>query len=466
MPDSSFPLACCVEVPGAYVPKARYALRMLLMPLGLAPRWVARGALTPPALYYGTKPEGLPEGVVVLPMDPGAPAYFDRRVAYDPSRVAWVPFDGARWPVLFGEDEVASAFFWLSGWQEHAVRSRDPLGRFRHDDALQAALGTTPRPAVDAYRERLAGRLAAAGVPLRRRTWHGHAWALCPTHDVDYLRKWRPGMIYREAVEYLLLNRRRVAPGARLHRFGRFLADVLRPGDVYRRAFERMQAETEQRGGTATFFVKTGATSAHDVYYSPRSRYFRRRLASLAAAGFEVGLHPSFHSYRHPGYLQAERDRLAAVTAQPPVSVRQHYLRFEAPITPRLHHRTGFRIDATLGFAEHEGFRHATCHPFQLFDIPANAPLDLWEMPLSLMESALFNRRGMGVEEAVAATQALLGTCRRVGGVAVALWHNTLWDEMDCPGWGMHFLRTLDAAVEGGALVASLRDALDGYLGA
>ena len=458
-----------MEAPPSFVPKARYALEMLLMPLGIAPVWVGRGELAGAGLYYGPAGEGLPSSVVRAPLREETLAYFDSGEPYRAERVRWVEWEEEPWPVLFGgartgeEDLLASAFFWLSGWQETTIRERDRHGRFPHRVSLQARLGTTARPAVDACREMLAGRLVAAGVPVRRRTWGGRAWALCPTHDVDYLRKWRPGLVRREVVHHLMMNHRREDAAARLRRFGRFLADALRPGDVYRRAFERMQAETARRGGTATFFLKAGAHGPHDVPYRLDGRYLRRRLDALAAAGFEVGLHPSYHAYRHPGYLCEERDRLAAVTGRVPASVRQHYLRFEAPATPRLHHRLGFRIDSTLGFAEHEGFRHGTCHPFRYFDLLENRPLDVWEMPLMLMDSTLFNLRKLDAEKARAVTGDLLDTCRRFGGAAVCLWHNTLWDELDCPGWGRHFLDTLDAAVAGGAYVASLSDALAAF---
>ncbi len=436
---------------------------MLLAPLGIDPREVPRATLTAPGLCYSASGDGLPPGVLHLPLHDETLAYFSGRRAYDAGHVHQLVWDGDQWPVLFGTaaapDLVASAFFWLSGWQEYTTAARDRHARFPHAASLQARLGTTTRPLVDGYREMLAARLRAHGLPTQRQRWGAHDWLLCPTHDIDYLRKWRPGMIYREGVEYFLLNYRHVSVGERVRRLGRFAADFARPGDVYRGAFARMQAEVQQRGGTATYFLKAGATSDQDVDYSLTSRYAQRKLAELKAAGFEIGLHPSYHAHTHARHLQAERDRLVAA-AGAPVSVRQHYLRWEAQRTPRLQQQAGFLIDSTLGFAEHEGFRNSTCRPFQLFDIGENAPLDLWEMPLALMESALFNRRMLEGEAAWEATRHILDTCRRFGGACVMLWHNVLWDELDHLGWGAHFLRTLDYAKAEGASITSLKQAM------
>ena len=63
------------------------------------------------------------------------------------------------------------------------------------------------------------------------------------------------------------------------------------------------------------------------------------------------------------------------------------------------------------------------------------------------------------------ATRDLLKTCQRFGGVAVMLWHNVLWDELDYPGWGHHFTDTLDEAVRAKARIASLHEALTVWLG-
>ncbi|MFQ5570879.1 MAG: polysaccharide deacetylase family protein [Rhodothermales bacterium] len=441
---------------------------MLLLPLGIDPTWVAREDLTGRSLYYGPRPGDLGEDILRFRLHPGTLSYFERRTAYQEEWVRWRRWDGEQWPILFGNDReddlIASAFFWLSGWQEHTLPERDRHGRFPHQASLQARLGMTSRPSVDAYRDILAAKLIARGIPLHRRTWGDAIWALCPTHDIDYLRKWRKGMVYREIVEYLGLNRRHVSLRERFGRFGRFVRDWLRPGDVYRYAFERMQKEVSARQGTATYFFKTAAHGPNDVFYNPEDAYLGQRIGRLEESGYEIGLHPSYHAHTHKEYLVEERDRLDGLLTQTPISVRQHFLRYESPATPRIQREAGFWIDSSLGFSEHEGFRHATCLPFLRFDTGANEPLNLWEMPLAVMESFLFNRRELTPEEARQATLDIMRTCRRFGGVAVMLWHNVLWDELDHPGWGQHFIDTLDAALDQGGKILSLKDALGLWL--
>jgi hypothetical protein len=126
--------------------------------------------------------------------------------------------------------------------------------------------------------------------------------------------------------------------------------------------------------------------------------------------------------------------------------------------------REGFQIDSTLGFSKHEGFRRATCHPFRLFDLYANRSLDVWEMPLVVMDTTLFSHRGLSPDEATEQIQAVFDSVKRVGGCAVLLWHNTLYDEVNAPGQAAVFERTLDRAVADGAFVGSLRDVVREYV--
>jgi hypothetical protein len=457
-------LSCCIEGPPGYRVKARYALRMLLAPFRFDPRPASRDDA--PALYYG--PGDAPNGALALPFDDDAPAYFDRRTRYDPERAAWKTWDaGERWPVLFGAgdapDLVASAFFWLAGWQEHVARRRDEHGRFPYEASLQARWDLARRPVVDAYRERLADRLREAGLAVERKTWDGSAWAFCPTHDIDYPKKWRPGILYREVVHYALQNRRGISVSERADRLLRVFRAWMSGDDPFREARSRLFRETNDRGGRSTFFLKAGATSERDVPYRLDEPLLQREIAALREAGFEIGLHPSYGAHTNEKLMRRERDRLREAAGARPTSVRQHYLRHEMPATTRLHERLGFRIDSSLGFSTREGFRHGTCLPFQPFDIPANEPLDVWELPLALMDGTLFTHRNLDAAAGRRVTRDLMRVCRRYGGVFVGLWHNTAWDSFDHPLNGPHFEETLDAAREEGAFITSLRGALAGW---
>lgn len=479
MPDSASSgsvqvLPCCVEASPAYQPKARYALRMLLEPLGFELRWVQRRQLTAEGkgVYYGASPPTSSALVLSLPLHGSTVEYFTRKHRYPVDRMRWLNHRSEQVPVLFplvkngpaaDGDLVASAFFWLSAWQEHVVVRRDRHGRFPFDASLQKRWGLAEQPVVDQYREVLAEKLTAAGVSIDRRRWHGKAWAFCPTHDIDYLRKWRPGIIYREVFEYFLCGRSGQPLPERWNRLCLNAKELMRQGDIYRRSFEQMQAEEERHKVGATFFIKTGKHGPHDVSDWWSAGYLNKRIKALQEGGFEIGLHPSYHAATHAGYMQEEQKRLEALTGNRPRAVRQHYLRFQAPLTARLQISAGFKLDASMGFAEREGFRHGTCQPFQMYDLVENQCLELWLFPLVVMDSTLFGYRKMGLAKALAQTRRLMKICQRYQGVCVVLWHNIIYDPIDGHGFNVHFQKTLKEAVTSGAYVGGLEHAWEGW---
>ena len=448
-----------------YVPKARYALRMLLHPLGLEPRWVS--ARDAPRVYYGCDPGAARHAGVWLQAHPDADVFFQRSRPLDLRDTAPFEFEGLTVPACFVDgagcpDIVASAFLWLSGWQERAVQRRDAHGRVLFEDSLAARWDTARHPVVDAYRAWLEAQLRATGTDVQRRRWLGRDWAFCPTHDVDYVRKWRAGILYRECVRHMLLNDLRESFGGRWNRMVHVGRQMVQ-GDPYRDALEAIPTMELDRGAAATFFVKAGGGHANDVFYRVGSPFMRRWMARMMARGFEVGFHPSYRTLDEPERMYAEKARLERVTGRPTRSIRQHYLRFDPAATPRLHASLGMSIDSTLGFAEREGFRRGTCMPFQLYDLDRDCPLGVWEMPLAFMDSAFFYRRRFEWQEALDATSDMVRACRRYGGVLVGLWHTTLGDEIDCPGWNEHFQRTLDEVLRRDAAVTSLEQALRGW---
>ena len=466
----NFEISCCVDAPDDYAVKAKYALKMLLMPLGLKPAWVQREDLTTGGIYYGPDSELVSTDIIRIILRPETVAFFENREVYSRSTLQWRFWENERWPVLFGgtseekDDFIASSFFWLSGWQEYTVRRRDFHGRFPFEASLCHELGIGGMPCVDAYRERLGRYLQDVGVPIKRRTWNEKQWAFCPTHDIDYMRKWRLGMIYREVVHYLLANQLQQSLIGRLKRFGAFLFDFLKPVDAFRSSLKRIIKETHKRGGKGTYFFKTAAHGPRDVYYSLNRSRVKRILSWLLAHDFEIGLHPSYFAYNHQGYMSDEKNHLERACGQEVISVRQHYLRYEIN-TSRLHVDEGFKIDSTLAFADREGFRRGTCLPFKVFDVEKNEELDLWEMPLSIMDGTVFNYRHLTGDAALQTTTDTMQWCKRFGGVCVALWHNTLWDELDFPGWGDHFISSIDYAEREGAHMGTLKDSLAIYLG-
>ncbi|HEY5565484.1 MAG TPA: hypothetical protein VIL33_07830, partial [Rhodothermia bacterium] len=117
-----------------------------------------------------------------------------------------------------------------------------------------------------------------------------------------------------------------------------------------------------------------------------------------------------------------------------------------------------------LGFAEREGFRNGTSVPFRIFDIPANQPLAIWEMPLAIMDTTLYGYRDLDLEAGIEATRRLMDVTKEFGGVLVILWHNIMLDTLGNDKIAPHFAGILEDLDPRTVYVASLRDALSVWL--
>lgn len=450
------PLAVRFDVPDALRPAYRYALGELLFGLGLVPV-----ETDPPALVVG--PDAVP-GALHLVADPTAAVLAGDPLTspIDPARGGWIDATapdgtGLRLPLAFGTpdapDLVATAFAWLSGWGE-ASAPRDAHGRVPFAASWAHTLGLpSDLPVVDGLRLVLADRLRAAGLEVPGRTWGGSPATLALTCDVDALYRLRPGIFKQVFWDDLARNAKRESFATRLHRADRLLGDAMRPGDPY--LFDlAWLADTFARLGGGTFFLKAAATNrVHDTPVDLADDALR----AVAAMGHELALHPSYDGGERLG-----DERAALRDAFPTVSdaVRSHYLRFDPLETPGRLEAAGFALDSSLGWSDTTGFRRGTTHPFRLYDLAAGRATDVWELPLALMDVALFVREAATPETGRAVTDRLLDTARRFGGVVVALWHNTLSIPDVNPASRAHVAETVAAAQGRGLRTGGVSDLL------
>lgn len=455
----SVPLPCCVDVPTGASGLVRYGLEELLRGLGLAPAWT-RLADARLAVRLVDGPRAEAEERLDLPLAPEAVEALVRPTPAAPDRLGWTEIGGERWPVPAAApgagaglgDLVASAAWWLAGLQEAAATARDVHGRFPYAASLQVRLGDAHGgplgPAVDAYRRRLGDAIREAGVDVPGRTWGGAPWAVAVTHDLDAVRTRRLRAVAGELV--------RGRPGAAVRR-------GLGP-DVRRRSLHDLRALADRLGVRSTWFVKPGAWTPEDVN-EPLDARTASFLRALEADGHEVGWHPGYGVHDHAARLGSERARFRAALGHDPLAARTHFLRWSEPATPRLLVEAGVRLDSSLGFSAHEGFRRGTAQPFRLYDRAADRPTDLWEMPLAAMDTTLVRHRGLDPEAVAASLDGVLAAARSAGGCAVLLWHNDL-------GVGPAWSRRLDAlahalghARAGGAEVGPLGPLLRAWTG-
>ena len=225
-----------------------------------------------------------------------------------------------------------------------------------------------------------------------------------------------------------------------------------------------MEEET-RREFRSTFYVVARPRRAHEydplyalddpVAFEGSHPTVGAMFRTIGERGFEIGLHGSYQSWRDPQRLAEERGALATATGREVAGIRQHFLRFDLDRTWDAQERAGFSSDATLGYNEAVGFRAGIAAPFHPWDAARTRGRDLLELPLTLMDGALFRGLGLAPEVAMRRTIAHLESVERAGGMAGLLWHPNVAAEALFPGWWACFVTALDHLAARGAWVTS-----------
>ncbi len=463
---------------------ARYTIAMLGLVAGFRPRFIDARDADPsaPLLLYGDS-TGISSGALVhIPEAGERETVFDGKRLYPPEMVSEVqigprtllgfflrsePPGAAESPegFSFPLDLVAAAFYFLSLHEEAVVLERDQFDRFESRHTLRGKLAMMQRPVVAEYGLALGEMLRACGLPLDPdNRYGGKASAICVTHDIDYLSKWSPGIAYREFVSHFLLNRLKQPPPNRIDRLLDFLKALSPSRDPYKFSLVKMMEKEQEAGICSTWFFKAGGNDKRDMQYALRGSFLRRAFEALARDGHEIGFHPSFNTYRDGAMWRKEREALERAAGRSAACVRQHYLRFSRPETWRIMEENGIAYDSTLGFAEMNGFRNGTCHPFLPFDIEAGRVMRFWEVPLHLMDGTLQSYRGMTPGESAEEIDRSARIVAEHHGVFTILFHNTCYDRHEFPGWSGVYEAFLASCPGRDAAVSTIPDVVETWI--
>ncbi len=206
---------------------------------------------------------------------------------------------------------------------------------------------------------------------------------------------------------------------------------MLYPGIDPHNTFDFIMSASEQYRLKSAFYFKGGFSNKQfDESYNLDAPWLEELMRNIHARGHEIGLHGSYESYRDPIKLRSEFASLLKAVERVKITQkiwggRQHYLRWENPTTWQIWEDAGLDYDATLGFADHAGFRCGTCHEFPVFNLRTRKMLRLRERPLIAMDTTLEKYMALSPREILEKICYLSGVCRRYGGSLTLLWHNT-----------------------------------------
>jgi len=132
-------------------------------------------------------------------------------------------------------------------------------------------------------------------------------------------------------------------------------------------------------------YESKGKTS-YDNRYESNSSFVKELVKKIKSRGHHIGIHPTYDAYNNFEQLKKEKEELETNLETKITFGREHYLRFEVPITWQIWEDNGMKWDSTCGYADREGFRCGTGDEFSVFNILTKEKLKLKERPLLYMD--------------------------------------------------------------------------------
>ena len=311
-------------------------------------------------------------------------------------------------------------------------------------------------PIVDIYEKILFDALP--GKIKTKPFWpDGKKFAVCLTHDVDEIRK-----TYQYFTRPLIHLKRGEFSKATEH-IKSFFTDRVSDNKPYWTFDKIMDIEEELEVKSTFFFLQEDAKvepSKPETWKHYARRYKFNNLEvikiihKLSSGGWEVGLHGSYYSYLHQDKLQKEKKDLENVCNESIQGIRQHHLNLKIPETWHYQEKIGLGYDTSLGFKDNIGFRWGTCFPFYPLDAGTGKPLSILELPLIIMDTPLFTSK----ENVWGKIPELVETVEKQNGLLTILFHHSVFNESEYPGWTKMYRRIINLCKEKNAWITNANE--------
>lgn len=339
-------------------------------------------------------------------------------------------------PVLYGDDELsiqedkiscgidvfAAVFFMCTRWEEYVSSERDQHDRFPAATSVALKHNFLHRPVLNELAEMLWKMLLHLGYVGNR---NSGKFELRLSHDIDLLS---PPISLKDFAKDLLVRRSSFA-------FFKRLSYLLGKKNPYN-SFDILMDKSEANGIKSRFYFMAGyQVKGMDTELYLDKPIFREAVQKIKQRKHLIGIHPSYNSFNKGNLLAAERKALQEATDVQVTEARQHFLRFEVPHTWQLLEDAGLKIDSTMGYSAHEGFRCGTGNTFPVFNFLSRQELKLQEMPLIVMDATLHHNKKQTIAEAKEIYAYYIRISKQYNMPLGLLFHNNIFDEISWPGW-------------------------------
>lgn len=319
--------------------------------------------------------------------------------------VAFFGMPESDWPF----DIFAASFYLISRYEEYFRYDKDTYGRYPFEDSLAYKLKFLQLPIINIWATYLAEIIQQKFPSFKPVT---PSFSFLPTYDIDIAYSYKHKGFVRSiggAIKHPSFNRFNVLLG--------FAKDPYDAYDWLDKLHEENQLEP------IYFFLVAKMNGIYDKNILPHKKAMKL-LIKRHVKKYSIGIHPSWHSFKHSDVLINEIRSLESISETIITASRHHYIHFTIPDTyRRLLHYDVFN-DYTMGYGSINGFRASVATPFYWFDIEKNRQTKLLVHPFCFMEANSYYEQKFTPEQAFEELMYYTDICKKVNGKLITIWHN------------------------------------------
>lgn len=317
-------------------------------------------------------------------------------------------------------DIFSAIFFCLSRYEEYLPFTADKHGRFTSDQSHAVMHNYLKIPVVDIWvtvlRDQLNERFQL-GLKAQ------NSFCIQPTIDVDSVWAFRHRSLTHKlgsAIKNLFTLNTAAMKSKWKSRQNKDPYDT----------FEYLKNVLQNLD--PIYFILMNFERPHDTAYYVNHPDFASLLTRISSYS-DIGLHPSYASFRDSIGLAIEKETLEGILEKPIKKSRQHFLRLSFPDSYELMVSHHVKEDYTMGYAAEIGFRAGTSMPFMFYNVKTEDITDLSIHPFSIMDVTLQQYHKYSIVEALEEVKKMKDLIRETHGCLSFIWHNSSFAEFE--GW-------------------------------
>lgn len=322
--------------------------------------------------------------------------------------------------IYIGNDFFATAFFFLTQWEEYVLKVDKGLSiRDKIDEKLLFITRNRlqKKCLVNDILEFLKELLEKCGL----KQFGTHHFDVMLTHDVD--------RCFLSSYEELCDNINQMLKMGANERAQRILSDYIsyrKQGNNPFDSFDELMDISDQYGFKNHFYFKPCMIGDEGFTYSLNDNFVVKVIKNILTRGHYIGLHATentSHSYKA---LKMENERLKEISGCAINGGRTHSLIYSPDVFRNLD-RLGLLYDSGVGFQYYNGFRSSVCYPYPIFCIPERKKLNIKQYPFMVMDSVSI-RNKVGAEDFFKDIVLVIDTVKKYEGLFVTNWHSNMFN--------------------------------------